>query len=116
MASRPVFRIPNGIVSFLHRTGAMCVPPSNGIGVKRLQQGLRRNMVGRGFTHFTFYILHCGKRFYTLPHAAHGAIEDGLLKVWEDVESITGCAQFFIKSRHVSKVSEENAGGPNCVC
>ena len=27
------------------------------------------------------------KRFYTLPHAAHGAIEDGL-KVWEDVESI----------------------------
>ena len=36
------------------------------------------------------------KRFYTLPHAAHGAIEDGL-EVWEDVESITGRAIFHQK-------------------
>ena len=107
MASTPVFRIPNGIVSFLYRTGAMCVPLSNGIGVKRLQQGLKRERVWckwrtrRVFTH-------CRTQ-------RTGAIEDGL-KIWAGrmSKALLG-SQFFIKSCHVSKVSEENPR-LNCVC
>ena len=63
------------------------------------------------------------KSFYTLYHAAHGAIEDGLkvggrrmlttllqnfventLKMLKTLQR----AQFFIQIRHVSRVSEEN--------
>ena len=71
------------------------------------------------------------KSFYTLYHAAHGAIEDGLKVggrrmlttllqtfVENTLEMLKTLqrAQFFIQIRHVSRVSEENAGGLNCVC
>ena len=64
------------------------------------------------------------KSFYTLYHAAHGAIEDGLKvggrrmlttllqtfvgKTLEMLKTLL-CAQFFNQIRHVSRVSEERA-------
>ena len=65
------------------------------------------------------------KSFYTLYHAAHGAIEDGLKvggrrmlttllqtfveKTLEMLKTFILCAQFFNQIRHVSRVSEERA-------
>ena len=87
MASRPVFRIPNGIVSFLYRTGAMCVPLSNGIGVKRLQQGLRRNIVS-------------GAREEVLHIAARSALGH-----WGWARSLGGCRKHYWARNFSSKAA-----------
>ena len=76
--------------------------------MKRLQEGLRRKRV---------VVSGARKEFLHIAARSTRAIEDGL-KVWaggEDVESITVLPQFLIESRHVSRVSEENAR-LNCVC